>query len=222
MFLKAPKNTKKLCKKQDPEETESESVQQDKRGGANDNDASTTVSMGSSSSVLDTPTVNGNPGRSKYGCTYRRTMHYDPTTGRTIGAEAIALANYYLCLEEADDDIEFPNVGAVIGRELENTMELKPMKCKEAVNKPDGEAWAKDIKNEHDQMVKNDAWESVKKTHYQEVPRSYIAHGCARKRAQESYVGISTHADSSKLKVCTTTDQVPTYQLSMLVPSKLC
>jgi hypothetical protein len=37
-------------------------------------------------------------------------MHYDPTTGRTIGSEAIALASYYQCLEEADNDVEFANV----------------------------------------------------------------------------------------------------------------
>ncbi len=47
-----------------------------------------------------------------------------------------------------------------------NTMELKPMKYKEAINEPDGEAWAKEI----DQMVKNKAWELVKKTHYQKIP----------------------------------------------------
>jgi hypothetical protein len=32
MYLKAPENTKKLHKKQDPEDTESESVRLDKRG----------------------------------------------------------------------------------------------------------------------------------------------------------------------------------------------
>ncbi len=55
-------------------------------------------------------------------------MHYCPTTGCTISAEATALANHYQCLEEADDDIEFANVGAGIGGGFENTMELKPMK----------------------------------------------------------------------------------------------
>jgi hypothetical protein len=42
-------------------------------------------------------------------------------------------------------------------------MALKPMKYKEAITGPDGEAWAKEIKNEHEQMVKNKAWEPVKK-----------------------------------------------------------
>jgi hypothetical protein len=51
---------------------------------AND-DASVADSV--DSSVQDTPMFNSNLGRSKYSCTYRRTMHYDPTTGHTIGAE---------------------------------------------------------------------------------------------------------------------------------------
>ncbi len=58
---------KKLCKKQDTEDTESECVRQDKRGGtvsmdfdANDNDASVTDTV--ASSVPDTPMVNSNPG----------------------------------------------------------------------------------------------------------------------------------------------------------------
>ncbi len=61
------------------------------------------------SSVLDTPLVNNNLGQSKYGCTYRRTMHYDPTTGRTIGAEATALANYYQCLKDTDGKMDIAN-----------------------------------------------------------------------------------------------------------------
>jgi hypothetical protein len=60
--------------------------------------------------------------------------------------------------------MEFANVGAGIGGGFENTMELKPMKYKEAINRPDGKAWEKEIKNEHDRMVKNDAWEPVKKS----------------------------------------------------------
>jgi hypothetical protein len=52
----------------------------------NDDNAAKVESM--DSSVPDTPVVNNNLGQSKYGCTYRRTMHYDPTPGRTIGVEA--------------------------------------------------------------------------------------------------------------------------------------
>ncbi len=43
-------------------------------------------------------------------------------------------------------------------------MELKPMKYEEAIYGPDGEAWAKEIENEHDRMVKNNAWEPMKKS----------------------------------------------------------
>jgi hypothetical protein len=55
MFFKAPENTKKLQKKQDPDDTELGSVQQDERGGtvtidfdANDKAASAEDSMGPS------------------------------------------------------------------------------------------------------------------------------------------------------------------------------
>ncbi len=53
-------------------------------------------------------------------------------------------------------------MGAGIGGGFEKTMELKPMKYEEAIKGPDGEAWAKEIENKHDRMVKNDAWEPMK------------------------------------------------------------
>jgi hypothetical protein len=56
-----------------------------------DDNAATAESM--DSSVPDTPVVNNNLGQSKYGHTYRCKMHYNPTTGCTIGTEATALAN---------------------------------------------------------------------------------------------------------------------------------
>ncbi len=110
----------------------------------------------------DTPVVNNNLGQSKYGRTYRCTTHYDPTTGRTIGAEATVVANYYQCLKDTDGKMEFANVGSSIVGGFENTMELKPIEYKEAINGPDGKAWEKKIENEHELMVKNDAWELVK------------------------------------------------------------
>ncbi len=61
-------------------------------------------------------------------------MHYDPTTGCTIGSEATALANYYQCFEDMDGKMEFTNVGDGIGGGFKNTMELKTMKYKEATN----------------------------------------------------------------------------------------
>ena len=91
-------------------------------------------------------------------------MHYDLMTSHTIGAEGTSLANYYRCLEDMDGEIEFANMGAGIGGGFENTMELKPMKYEEAINGPDGKAWEKEIENEHDRMVKNNAWEPVKKS----------------------------------------------------------
>jgi hypothetical protein len=38
------------------------------------------------------------------------------------------------------------------------------MKYKEAINRPDGNAWEKEIENKHDRMAKNDAWEPEKKS----------------------------------------------------------
>jgi hypothetical protein len=60
--------------------------------------------------------------------------------------------------------MEFANIGASIGGGFENTMELKPMKYKEAINQPDEMAWEKEIEHEHERMVKNNAWEPVKKS----------------------------------------------------------
>ncbi len=46
-----------------------------------------------------------------------------------------------------DSKIEFINVGAGIGGGFENTMEFKPMKYNEAINRSDGKASAKEIEN---------------------------------------------------------------------------
>ncbi len=99
-------------KKQGTDDEDLDSVQQDKRGGTitvdfvtgNDN-AATVESV--DSFVTDTPMVNNNQGQSKYGCMYRHTTHYDPTTGCTIGTEATLPANYYKCLENMDGEMEF-------------------------------------------------------------------------------------------------------------------
>ncbi len=160
MFFRT--SPKPVHKTQSTDNEDLDSVQQDKRRGTitadvvtGDDNAAMVESV--NSSVPDTPVVNNNLGQSKYGCTHKCTTHYDPATGCTIGAEATALANYYQCLEDTDDEMEFANVGAGIGGEFENTMELKPMKYKEAINGPDGKAWEKEIENEHDHMVKNNA-----------------------------------------------------------------
>jgi hypothetical protein len=117
------------------------------------------------SSAPVTHVVNNYLGQSKDGRTYKPTMHYDPVTGHTIGAEATALANYYQCLEDMDGKMEFSNIGAGIGGGFENTMmDLKRIKYKEVINGPDGKAREKEIENEHDHMVKKNAWELVKKS----------------------------------------------------------
>jgi hypothetical protein len=167
MFFRIP--TMPVHKKQGTDDEDLDNVQKDKRGGTitadfvtGDDNAATVKSV--DSSVPDTHMVNNNQAQSKYGGRYRRTMHYDRTTGRTIGTEATALANYYECLEDTDGKIEFSNIGASIEGGFENTMELKPMEYNDAINGPDGKAWEKEIENEHDRMVKNDAWEPVKKS----------------------------------------------------------
>ena len=52
-------------------------------------------------------------------------------------------------------------VKAGIGGGFENTEELKPMKYKEAISDPDGEAWKVDILNEYKRMVANNVFEAV-------------------------------------------------------------
>ena len=83
--------------------------------------------------------------------------------------------NYYACLAEFDHDkmglmtkvvnanVEFNNVGAGLGGGFKNTNELRPMKYKEAINGPDGEARKEEIKNEHNQMLKNKMFEVTKR-----------------------------------------------------------
>ncbi len=117
MFFGTP--TKPVPNTQSTDDGDLDSVEQDKRGGATtadfltvDDDAAMVESV--DSSVPDTPVVNNNLEQSKYGQTYKRTMHYDPTTGCTIGAEATALANYYLCFKDTDGKMELANVGAGI------------------------------------------------------------------------------------------------------------
>jgi hypothetical protein len=128
-----------------------------------------------------------------------------------IVSEATAQANYYQCLQDTDGKMEFTNVGAGIGGGFENTMELKPMKYKEAINRPGGKAWEKEIENEHDRMVKNNAWEPVKKSLLPKGAKViYSTWGCKKKSTGKlrgclnargfkqvegvHYNGTSTHA----------------------------
>jgi hypothetical protein len=88
----------------------------------------------------------------------------DARTGAQRTKTLQQVQNYYQCLKDTDGKMEFTNVGTSIGGGFENTMELKPMKFNEAINRLDGKAWEKEIENEHDRMAKNDAWEPVKKS----------------------------------------------------------
>ncbi len=79
IFFRTPMNP--VCNKQSTDNGDLDSVQQDERGGTItadfvtvDDDAAKVESM--DSSVLDTPAVNNNLQQSKYGRTYRCTMHY--------------------------------------------------------------------------------------------------------------------------------------------------
>jgi hypothetical protein len=118
IFFRTP--TMSVHKKRGTDDEDLDSVQQDEREGTitedfvtGEDNAATVESV--YSSVSDTSMVNNNQGQSKYGCTYRRTMHYDLTTGHMIRTEATALANNYQCLKDMDGKIEFANVGAGIG-----------------------------------------------------------------------------------------------------------
>ena len=88
-------------------------------------------------------------------------------------AQMGAIQNYFASMAELDNCelnqntevantyIEHANVGAGIGGGFEDTKELKPMKYNQAINGPDGEAWKKEIKNEHERMIKHKVFEVV-------------------------------------------------------------
>ena len=69
-----------------------------------------------------------------------------------------AVQNYFSCLEEYNEDEmqlmtevanavvdEISGVGAGLGGGFNNTSELRVMKYAEAVNGPDGNAWAEEV-----------------------------------------------------------------------------
>jgi hypothetical protein len=116
--------------------------------------------------------------------------------------------------------MEFANIRAGIGGGFENTMDLKPMKYNEAINGPDKKAWEKEIENEHDPMVKNNAWEPAKKSLIPKGTKVIDSTWVCKKKSTGKLRG---HLNaSSKLKECTTAEQVPTLLSQTPVPSKLC
>jgi hypothetical protein len=118
--------------------------------------------------------------------------------------------------------MEFANVGASIGGGVENTMELKPMKYAEAINGSDRNAWEKEIENEHERMVKKNAWEPVKKSLLTKGTKDIDSRWTCKKKSTGKLAGISMHVDSNKLKECTTTEQVPMHLSQTPAPSKAC
>ncbi len=82
---------------------------------------------------------------------------------------------------------------ASIGGGFENTLELKPIKYKEAVNRPDGKAWEKEIENEHDHMVKNDVWKPVKKSSLPKGTKVSSIRGCKKKSIKELRGHLHAH-----------------------------
>jgi hypothetical protein len=60
------------------------------------------------------------------------------------------------------DPIKYINVRAGIGGGFMNTLELKVMKCNEAINRPNGEAWKEEVRKEHQRMINNGVIEPVK------------------------------------------------------------
>jgi len=63
---------------------------------------------------------------------------------------------------------ELAAVGAGIGGGFSNTSELRVLKYKEAINGPDREYWLKAIGEEHERMVKNNVFKTVKR---KDVPK---------------------------------------------------
>ena len=79
--------------------------------------------------------------------------------------------------------VEYLNVGAGIGKVFENTSELKPMKYKQAINRPDAAKWPDGIDNEHDRMVRNKVFEVVEGKNFPPGPKLLTTLVHARRKA---------------------------------------
>ena len=58
-------------------------------------------------------------------------------------------------LDDETKNIEIADVGAGLGGGFNHTIELKVMKFKEAINRPESDKWKKEIKNGHKRMMTN-------------------------------------------------------------------
>ena len=106
-----------------------------------------------------------------------------PAWLKAINTGTAAAANYYASLAEIEESeiigismvtneyIEYANVGAGVGGGFDNTAELKPMKYEKAIQGPDGEAWKKEIENEHNRMVAHGVFEPV---HKDDLPNGVV------------------------------------------------
>ena len=64
-------------------------------------------------------------------------------------------------------------MGAALGGGYENTAELCPMKCGEAMNGPEKEEWEKAVEVEYEKMQKHNVFQAVNK---EDLPQSIIIH----------------------------------------------
>ena len=128
---------------------------------------------------------------------------YEPSSGKTVyvnsGNEVAtgcaAFQNYYTCLQEIEASemkenlevqntyMEYQNVGAGVGGGFENTAELRPMKYGEAINGPDGEAWKREIQNEHERMVKNKVFKAISRSEMPEGTKTIDSTWACKKKS---------------------------------------
>ncbi len=71
------------------------------------------------------------------------------------------------------------------------------MKYKEAINGPDKKAWEKEIENKHERMVKNNAWEPVKKS---SLPKSTKFIDSTRACKKKSTRKLRRHLNARRFK----------------------
>ena len=75
--------------------------------------------------------------------------------------EVVKAHNRYYTIQGVGYEVQA--VGAGVGGGFTNTTELIPMKYQEAINGPDGKAWAIECDKEHDRMLKNNVFQVVER-----------------------------------------------------------
>ena len=97
--------------------------------------------------------------------------------------------NYYAQMCELDNketkNIKNATVGAGLYGGFDHTSELKVMKFKEAVNRPDRNKWKGEIKNKHKRMVTSGVWEPLDKKDFPDgVNVTTSTWACKKKKQQ--------------------------------------